>query len=397
MRHVIFFLLIIAVSITACKEDDDRGQFAIDSIPPGVVTNVTVQNEKGFSIVSYSNPLDEDLLYVEANYVNSLGNQSIVRASAYSNSMKLNGFLRSKTHKVKLFAVDKSFNKSEIVEAEIEPLDNPMFDILSSMNFNAVFGGVGLQWENTVEQEVVVEFLTHDVENNTYSNYKNFYTKAPELDVKVRGLEAVESQFGVVVRDEFGQRTDTTFFSLTPLFEEEIDSEKFRQMPHNPDFDTKSYSMSFSSLFNREAGGESYSIFGSGIGKVYFTMDFGEEIKLSRFKMWSRNDFTYAHSQPRHIVLVGTNDEDVANDPYSESGWTEIGEWYDEKPSGNPASTAPTDEDKSYFNAGMDFEVDVAAGTYRYIRFVTLESWGKTDRMWLAELRFWGQKVNGDE
>ena len=123
-------------------------------------------------------------------------------------------------------------------------------------------------------------------------------------------------------------------------------------------------------------------------------MDMGEKIKLSRFKMWSRNDFIYGHSQPRHIVLLGTNDLALANNPTSEDGWETIGEWYDEKPSGNSADVSPTEEDIAYFNAGMDFEVDISSGSYKYLRFVTLESWGKTDRMWLAELRFWGQRIN---
>ncbi|SIR31642.1 DUF4959 domain-containing protein [Maribacter ulvicola] len=395
MKKIIFYSIIsMSLGIMSCEEDDNRGQFPIDSTPTGIVTDIKVQNEKGYSVLTYTKPTDEDLLYVEAEYINSLGNEVVVRASAFTNTMKLNGFLNSKKVPVKVYAIDKSFNYSEVTKVEIEPLDNPMFDILESMTYNAIFGGIGLSWQNATEEDIIVEFLTFNSESATYENFKSIYSTASDIDVKIRGLEAISSEYGAVIRDEFGQRTDTLKFNATPLFEEQIESDNFRELPHNPDFNAVSYNDGFGVLWNGSTGKESYSIFGSGIDKVYFTMNLGEEIKLSRFKMWSRNDFIYGHSHPRRIVLLGTNDQAIANNPTSEDGWETIGEWYDEKPSGNSAEIAPTEEDIAYFNAGMDFEVDINASSYQYLRFVTLESWGKTDRMWLAELRFWGQRIN---
>ena len=394
MKNTIFYLLVsMALLIMSCEEDNNRGQFSVDSIPPGKVTDISVQNEKGFSVLTYKNPTDKDLLYVEAKYTNSLGNEAIVRASAFSNTMKLNGFLRSTKIPVKVFAVDKSLNISEITAVEIEPLDNTIFDVFASLNYQAVFGGVKLSWDNETEQELVFEFLTFDEGSNIYNDFKSIYSKSSSLGSTIRGLEAVESKYGVLIRDEFGQRTDTLKFTAKPFFEEEISPVKFRELPHNPDFNTTSFSTGFGSIFDGNPGG-SYSTFGSGIGKVYFTMDLGEEIKLSRFKMWTRNDFIYAHSQPKHIVLLGTNDQTLANDPLSEVGWDTIGEWVDEKPSGNGPNESSTDEDVAHFNSGIDFEIDIAITSYRYLRFVTLETWGKTDRMWIAELRYWGQRIN---
>ncbi len=384
---MIFCMVFILAS---CDEDNERGQFSVDSKAPGQVSDIQVVNEKGASRLSFKPPLDEDLLYVEAKYINSLGKEMTVRSSAFTNTMELVGFLKSSVVPVKLIAVDKSMNQSESIEVMIEPLDNAMFDMLATIDYWAIFGGVKLNWVNEAEQELVVEFLEQNSETGLYDTYQNFYTQSPALAVSVRGLDAEESNFGVVLRDEFGQRTDTVKFTETPYFEEQLDDTKFRELPHNTDFNAASFTTGFASLWNNSVS-DSYSIMGADIGKTYFTMDFGEKYKLSRFKMWTRSDFTYAHSQPKHIVLYGTDDETVANDPLSEDGWDVIGEWEDEKPSGKPAGAALTDEDLAYFNSGMDFEVDIDADSYRYIRFVTLETWGGTDRMWLAELRFWGQ------
>lgn len=379
--------------ITSCETDDDRGQFATDGTPPGKVTDIKVLNEKGSSVLTYTTPQDADLLYVEAKYNNSSGKETIVRASAFTNTMQLNGFLRSEKIPVEVFAVDKSFNKSKITPVEIEPLDSAIFDVLDSMSYQAIFGGVEISWENEAEQDIVIEFLRFNKKENTYDNYRNTYSKAPSLDVSIRGLNAKKTDFAILIRDEFEQRTDTLKFEATPLYEEQIDPKKFRELPNNPNFDTSSYSYDFSTLFDKVVTSiKVYSIFGDDIGKVYFTMDLGDQIKLSRFKLWSRPEFIYEHSQPRHIVLLGTNNHSIASDPESETGWETLGEWYDEKPSGNPANVPATEEDEAAFNNGIDFELDINVGSYRYLRFVSLESWGKTDRLWLAELRFWGQK-----
>lgn len=380
--------------VMSCEEDDNRGQFPVDGTPPGKVMDIEVQNKKGHSVLTYTNPLDEDLLYVEAKYINSLGNEAIVRSSAFTNSMELQGFLRSAKVPVEMVAVDKSLNSSETTQVEIEPLDNSMFDVFASLTYEVDYGGIKLSWINEAEQDVVVEFLKSNSENGVYSNYENIYSKALSVETSVRGLEAVETDFGIVVRDEFGQRTDTLKFTAAPLFEEIIDPVSFRELPHNTTFNTTSYNSGFASLFNGKSGLDSYSIFGSGIDKVYFTMDLGKKVDLSRIIIWSRNDFIYKHSQPRHIVLLGTNDEVIANDPTSETGWDTIGEWYDQKPSGNDANVTPTEEDIANFNGGMGFPLPIESGAYQYMRFVSLETWGKTDRMWLAELELWGKVIN---
>ena len=402
MKNTIFCLLIsMTLLIISCEEDDNRGQFSVDSIPPNKVTDISVQNEKGQSILTYTNPTNDDLLYVEAKYTNSLGNETVVRSSSYTNTMKLNGFLRSTKVPVKVYAVDKSLNLSEVTQVEIEPLDNTMFDVFESITYQPTFGGITFTWENLAEQDLVLEFLTFNQETNTYSDYENVYSKAPSLKTTIRGLESIEANFGVVVRDGFKQRTDTLKFTTTPFFEEEIDPALFRELPHHPDF-SFGFTSGFRALFNGNTGKESYTVHGKNISlhgndgdKIpFFTMNLGEEIKLSRFKMWTRNDFIYTHSHPRHILLVGTNDPLIANNATSDTGWETIGEWIDEKPSGGSEGDVETDEDLVYFNSGMDFNVDPTKGSYKYIRFVSLESWGKIDRLWIAELKFWGERQN---
>lgn len=399
MKNIRYYLIVfMALVIVSCEEEDSRGQFPVDDTPPGMVSDVQVQNQPGLSVITYVPPTDADLLYVQASYINDLGKEAIVRGSSFTNSMELPGFSKQKKVNIKLTAVDKSQNIGNPVTVEIEPLDNPIHDILASIEWWEVFGGVKLKWTNEEEEEVVIEFLRENTVTEKFEFYENIYTEAQSLEKAVRGLEAVETNFAYLVRDQYGLRTDTISFSATPFFEEQVSSPAVRELSHAPHFSFP-YSEPYSVLWDGNTGKQSYSIKNTEGGPVWFTMDFNEQIKYSRFTMWCRPDFIYAHSQPRHIRLLGTNDPTVANDPVSEEGWEVIDEWIDQKPSGGDANDTPTEEDEQYFASGMEFEIDINAGFYQYVRFISVESWGDTDRMWLGELRFWGQKksMNDEE
>ena len=59
--------------------------------------------------------------------------------------------------------------------------------------------------------------------------------------------------------------------------------------------------------------------------------------------------------------------------------------------------TKPTDyggsgqEDQAKLASGEDFSVDPNAPPVRYIRFVSLSTWGSSQYTTLTELQFWGQ------
>lgn len=383
---VAVFLLILA----ACNEDPHY-QFPVDEIAPGVVTDVQVENFKGYSQISYVTPKDQDLLYIECQFRNSRNEVRITRSSAFTNKLQVTGFLYSNQQAVTLYSVDKSGNYSKGVTIDIEPLDSPAFDILHSIEIVPAFGGAKVSWVNQTEMEVVLEILLKNKENGQFEAYENFYSSAPELTKAVRGLESIEQELGIVIRDQYQQRTDTISAVFTPFFEQELDYSNFTQLPKHPDFDFNAYSDGWGSLWNKKYGKESYSIFGAGLGSVWFSFDLGNQVKLSRFKMWVRHDFYYAHSHPKHIEIWGTNDPIIANTATSFDGWQKISEWNDQKPSGLSSSFKPTADDLAHIKAGVDLEMPLEAPSVRYIRWNTVETWGGTDRMWLSELEIWGQ------
>lgn len=89
MKHILKLgsLLPIFLMIVACTEVE-KGQYAIDTVAPGTISNYSVTNKEGKSVITYDLPDDEDLLYVKASYKLNNGKDMEVKASAYVNELK---------------------------------------------------------------------------------------------------------------------------------------------------------------------------------------------------------------------------------------------------------------------------------------------------------------------
>ena len=62
------FCLLIIFSFSTCEEDDNQ-----DSTAPGVLVVDEIIPTNGGGIISYSLPDESDILFVRAEYTNSLG------------------------------------------------------------------------------------------------------------------------------------------------------------------------------------------------------------------------------------------------------------------------------------------------------------------------------------
>src|SRR4051794_26451510 len=88
----------------------EKGQFPIEHDAPGQVTNVKVANVAGGANISYTIPTDNDLLYVKVIYKLDDGRIMEQKASAYANSLKVEGIGKSFEQEVELICGDRSKN-----------------------------------------------------------------------------------------------------------------------------------------------------------------------------------------------------------------------------------------------------------------------------------------------
>ncbi|HCS21754.1 MAG TPA: hypothetical protein DIW47_14555 [Bacteroidetes bacterium] len=305
--------------------------------------------------------------------------------------MKLKGFGKSKKAIVKLIAVDRSENESKPLSVEIEPQDSPIYYILSTMRVFSSWGGVKVLWENPQAENIVVGVIDKNSDGD-FSNLDNFYTAETNAVKSVRGMDTVQVIVGTFVRDRFGNYTDTIYSIHKPLFEIQLDKNKFKGLPQSPQYLLHpTFGQAMPVLWDNAILPDNnvFYIAPTGPPNPYFTMDLGVRAKISRFTFWSRQAWIFQLHSPKHFEIWGTDDP-AATNADNWIGWYKMMDQEAYRPSGLPPGAVPTADDITFAAAGEEYEFDIANSPVRYIRFRCIESWGGSTGLNLAEIRFWG-------
>lgn len=399
MKNYLIYIgfFFISLLISSCDEEP-IGQYPVDSIAPPPVTNVIVENLPGSVHLTYDLPNAGDLLYIKAVHPLPGGRTGEVKASAFSNSMLVRGFGKSKKQTIQLISVDRSQNESDPALVEIEPLDSPIFEIMEGLEMKASFGGLKILWTNSNAEEISVEVLMKNNITGEFEVIDVLYSSAVAAERSVRGLEAEPGTFGITVSDIFGNHTDTLTANLTPLFEEEIPKSGFAGLPLYSGFVVHGYGGGFSDMWDGVTN-ISDNLFYIRTGNTiqpFFTFDMGVTAKLSRFRHWGRDSHLYRLHSPRKFEWWGTNDTDVAHeandlDWKENPAWIKLGTFTSYRPSGLRSGSMPTSEDVAYMRAGEEFEFPVDTPPFRYLRFNQISTWSGSTGTWFGELEFHGQ------
>ncbi|MGQ7871021.1 DUF5000 domain-containing lipoprotein [Sunxiuqinia sp. sy24] len=380
--------------IHSCHEDV-LGPTLKDQKAPGIVTGVEIENVNGGAVLKYNIPQDEDLLYVSAQFELN-GKMSETRASFYNNELKIEGFGDTLSHRVSLYAVDKSENYSAPVTVTINPLEPAVIATSKTVKIEPAFGGAKFTWANATESALTYYLMSEDslgemvIVNTIYSS---------QLDGLgyLRGYKSVERPFALLIRDRWMNYSDTIFPQegryIIPKFEEKVDKSKFRKLILAGDQNWSVWGGQYEAAYDDDVLTKAHTQSGKGWPHVY-SIDLGVKVKLSRYKMWQRQDVpslqAYAHGNVRRWEVYGTA-ETPAEDG-SLDNWTKLRECTIEKPSGLPVNQN-SEEDLILLRQGHEFEISEDAPYVRYLRFVVLETWGQTDFTYLAEFNLFGDIV----
>lgn len=391
-QKLLYGLLFLGVLLSGCDEEP-IGQQPLDGIAPQPPTNVTVENLNGAAIIRYDVPKDEDLMYVKASYMIN-GKPMEARSSVYTNELKVVGFGDTLQYDITLTSVDRSRNESEAVAVKVKPLLSPVQLIFNSLKMFDGFGGVGITWDNPTEAEILVTFMVHDSTNpkEWIEAKEPLPTSVREGSTALRGFDTITMPFAVYIRDRWDNYSDTLIEVHTPLFEQELNREKFEAVPIDVFDDTPYGGFYLSNLWDGKIDGNNGFWHTNAVldMPVTGTIDLGVQAKLSRFKYWQRPLFFYTHNNPRRFALYGCNDlSEVTSDL---STWTLLGNFESFQPSGQGPGKV-SNEDNEFAAAGEEFEFPIDVAVTRYVRIAVYETWGGSNIAQGAEIKFWGQNV----
>jgi hypothetical protein len=408
MKKIFYYLIItdLILCITSCAKDESIGQTPIDSTAPASVSDPVIENLPGGAKISYTLPKETDISYVRAEYLYK-GEKVSSKSSIYKNYIEIEGFGNTDPVEVKLYTVDHSNNSSQPVTVTINPLTPPVYSITQSFVYLRDFGGFNLTWENPTNSEIVISVLLKNDDGKYYIE-GNLYSSDLKGNHTFHGYKAVDTDFALCVHDKYMNYSDTIKFNLTPLFEEELSSSKFARVLDIPADDHSNYPGKPTGWWNFEHmwDGITYqkdeawhTEFNTAGYPIFFTIDLGLKVKLSRFKMWQRYFYRYIHMNPKTFEVWGANDYVAGQeDSYwrydggwkTDGHWEKLGSYEIIKPSGLLGSSYTTEDDQAAMN-GHEFSVPIGAKPCRYVRFVILTSWnGGGNYLHIEELKFYG-------
>ena len=385
MKYNLFLLTIaLGIFIYSCDEEP-IGQVPIDSVPPGVVSNVQVENIPGGALLTYNLPDDEDLLYVKAVYSLKDGVTSEVKASLYTDTLKIEGFGDMQTRQVSVYAVDRSKNESEPVQTTIEPLEPSVLQIGKTLRLVEDFGGVHAYWENPNRAEVSVVITKKD-HNDEFVPLEVFYTSLAVGDGAARGLDTLQSYFGFYVQDRWENRSEILYDTLVPLFEQQFDPVKFKEV-NLPSDSPSDYGWIMSNIWDGNVGDQGFHTAPGVKWPQSFTFDLGITGKISRIKEYQRqDDWIFRHGNIKKFEVWGATTDNLSD---SWSSWTKLMDCESIKPSGLPLGQYSS-EDQAWAAAGEEFINSPENPPVRYIRILVTENWSGGDFFHLSELEVFG-------
>lgn len=379
--------MLCILSLYSCSEDKNEPLF--NDSAPLPVTDVQVESLPGGAKITYRVPKDENLLYVKAVYTLADGTVKDVKSSYYKDYLVIEGFIDTISYNANIYTVSRGEKESEPVKISFKPLLSPIKTTFKSLKMSNTFGGVRVAFDNESEANLIISVLTLD-SLGEFIPADTYYTKRKNGSFAVRGFDTEERLFGVFIRDRWNNITDTLFANITPIYEEQIDKNKFKEVKL-PSDTYEAHIGALSKLWDGKSSDIFHTKPGSGLPQ-HFTFDMGTTASLSRFKLHHRNgtgtDGMYTGGDPKIYEIWGSNSPD------SDGGWenwTLLKECESIKPSGLPEGTV-TSEDQQFAGVdGEEFEFGDELPAVRYIRLRTIRVWGALDHMYIAELTFWGK------
>jgi hypothetical protein len=209
----LLILLSLFLSLYACKEQARYEIGYDDSVPPSApVYEGKYTPLHGGARLFYKIPPDEDLLSIDASYLNKSGKKVWFSVSYFKDSIDVLGLSDSLDHDIQLYAVDRAGNKSDIVTVTVKPLKPAYLQVAEAMIVKPGFSSFYLDWVNLLGQSMNIYADFSYTKQGRQFEHHMIYTSYLPTDNRwfIRDLEDVTEPISVKVRveDTYGNVTD---------------------------------------------------------------------------------------------------------------------------------------------------------------------------------------------
>ncbi|WP_346236890.1 DUF4959 domain-containing protein [Niabella insulamsoli] len=402
---MVLLLAFLVVGGLRCKEDIG---IEINKVgeKPGPVSNVQVTPISGGAVIKYTLPLSEDLRYVKATYKLDNGIERKAKSSIYKNEIIVDGFGKEGSYDIELRSVSVGEVESEPTTIKVDVLRPPHQLVLDKMESGSIvttFGGLNLTYVNETKADLVIRVIKKDASgawNPVEAAYTNFETGT----IRIRGQQAVPTDFGVFIEDRWDHSSDTLVMNLTPIEEVAIPRDRWEKISLPGDVGNRGGGFDYRGIWDGNTN-RGYLSTNSGVTPVdanssAFTLDLGVPVLLSRMLIWATR---YSNINdvygPAHIFdfeVYGSNQPNPSG--AWDSTWTRLDHFESVRPSGFAFGVPATTTERDYIRDNgetYEFSDPVAFEKFRYIRFKVNAGWSGVfegnPTFFIYELYLYGQ------
>ncbi len=380
-------ILVLIVMIFGCKNENSSEVSIIEIIE-------VIPNNGGGTI--YYNLPTGDVLYVEASYVNSQGENVKRNSSSYNNYIEVDGFVGDSEVEVELRAVNSNDESSEPVLVRFVPLTSFVYLVQDSIEISPDLGGVKLTWNNPSNKTVYVYL---NINNGSESETRILSSKSINPNIFVRGLQAISTDFSSRVEDVDGNTTgEKNLGTYTPLFEQKIEKNSWR-LVSNLSIDGNAWEGRTTNFWDdiidtaETNNDNSYFIIwrdrnsGTLQWPLDIVVDMNKKARINRFVVWQRA-YWYGGQAGVPYYYQAENlksfDLFVSNDALN---WDLLGSF----DLGNPAVDGVIPEQSLEEAAnGHEFSLEEVTGEFRYFKFSITSNFGSDTYVHGSEISLYG-------
>jgi len=393
--------LILVLMLASCKKNDGYNTVvSTDKTKPGVVTNIKVKNINGAAYINYTLPNSANILYVLAQYNINGKTSRQTKASYYTDTVLCDGFAQSKDYTVTLTTVSRANIQSDPVTITVHP-DTPVYQLVKkTVQLAADFGGVNIKALDPNKKDIGVILIAYDNSTKEYEVVDQNYTGLDTINYSIRGYSATPQKFGVYITDQFGNISDTTLLTITPIFETLLDKSKFSTYTLPSDSQT-AYGWEVYYLWDNKTDDYSngWHTAPGGPAPMQCTFNLGVSAQLSRFIMWERPDeYAYSHGNPKDFSIWGSN-KPAPQDAYlpqlATAGavvgdWVNLGNYHFPDPPSGLAPGFTNAADNAFVSAGVNFNITPGSPPVHFFRLLVHDTWSGGDFAHVMEFSIYG-------
>lgn len=408
-----FGFVLIALFIVSCSEEENE-PLEKGGSAPGLITNIQAKPLPGGAEISYALPDEKNFSYVEAEVYTPEGRTWNYKSSSYSSKIVVEGLATTSPQEVILYSVSKSGVRSEPTKITINPLTPAYISVFNSLEMISGFGGVKINYKNPTGADLAY-FLGYIDKDGSFTDYDGYYSQNPtDTAYNYRGLPSEERKFALYIRDRWDNFSDTLLTTLTPLFEEEINKERFKdyRLANDGPFwePGEQYYANIQTRFLWDgAWGKvwepdgcymvgtpyaylnfAFNLPSDWVDPASLTIDLGAKHRLSRIRV--NHYWRYTNTAAKKWEIWGCEDTPPMDGNWDWPGWIKIIEMEQTKPSGPTAGVYGAGDAEAYL-AGTSADVDGVDDAIRYIRIVGIEAWNGSPNFSAAEITLYGQEV----